>query len=286
MSADAVRAALALGHRISVEEMATLQADVSDSATADLLRTDVIAATGRDDLALELRRFLTTSDDITVACAAALHPDAPEEMIEQALGRQDVRVRLRNNPEALPPHVLTILAQHGSAIERGNAARATTDPELLDRLSYDDDNHVRIGVVVNRATPDETRRRLADDEESRVRAVVARAMVTPPDVVEALSFDPADTVRMSAATNSDLSAKRLGELAEDPSAMVRKAVAGAFMATNAQLQRLLEDEVEAVRETAQETLDRRSGVRAGASRAALRAAVRLLGAGRSRRRRQ
>lgn len=71
-------------------------------------------------------------------------------------------------------------------------------PEILERLSRDENVNVRVHVALNQKSPPDILRRLSDDKDELVRIAVAINPFTPVDIRDKLKNDESFTVRLYA----------------------------------------------------------------------------------------
>jgi hypothetical protein len=174
--------------------------------------------------------------------------DAPSELLEDKSTSKDVEVRLAvaSNP-ATPRHVLDVLSKDVHPYVREAAAesslrmvegnRATPalvqetssknriPMEVLEALSKDPQEDIRLKVAGNTSTPATLLEVLSKDSSVWVREAVASNVVTPVPVLEALGRDTELQVRMSVVRNSAIPAQLLDGLSKDSDAVVRMSVA-------------------------------------------------------------
>ena len=82
----------------------------------------------------------------------------------------------------------------------------------------------KLKLLKNNASP-EILKKLSEDEDANVRETVAMNPKTPVDILRKLALDEDDDVRWGAIQNSNMTAEALKKLSEDEDADVRETVA-------------------------------------------------------------
>ncbi|MER5433706.1 hypothetical protein [Streptomyces sp. NPDC002588] len=200
----------------------------------------------RADLGPDQLRALAVDPDPEVRLAVSLHPAWSEEERTAIDYEVPMDRTFGFHPELLyprDPEDVRRDALSGHPILRRHAAQEhSLPPDLLERLTVDDDLGVRVLVAQNH--PDASaelllrsfleytgreRARLphrpnfptdglapyADDEDPEVRALAARDPATPPETVGRLTRDPDPAVRAAFARHPGLPPARLTELLDD-----------------------------------------------------------------------
>ena len=133
-----------------------------------------------------------------------------------------VRVAMSENPTT-PPEVLTKLSEdEEERVRVGVAENPATLPEVLTKLS-EDKARVRVGVASNPATPPEVLAKLSDDEDPYVPIWVASNPSTPPEVLTKLSDDGDWDVRQNVAEHLSTPPDILFKLSGDEENDVKEA---------------------------------------------------------------
>ena len=124
------------------------------------------------------------------------------------------------------PQVLAKLSNdENESVREGVAKNTATPPEVLAKLSYDKSGTVKLEVASNTATPPELLAKLSNDENESVRWGVVRNTATPPEVLAKLSNDEDDAVREGVSKNTATPPELLVKLSDDKSRAVRVGVA-------------------------------------------------------------
>ena len=143
------------------------------------------------------------------------------------------------------PQVLAKLSNDENVyVRQGVASNTAMPPEALANLSNDEDEYVRWGVAINTATPPEVLANLSDDESVYIRKGVAGNKATPPELLANLSDD--DAVRQVVAKNTATPPEVLANLSDDDA--VRKFVVKNTATPPELLTKLSDDDDDAVRE--------------------------------------
>ena len=156
------------------------------------------------------------------------------------------------NTDSGNPEISKVLkdSTSDSWVERSNAASSKyATPEVLDKLSKDEDFSVRESVASNQNTPRETLDRLSQDKNDRVRGKVAKNPQTSIEVLKVLSKDEENDVRWQAASNPSMPPDILDELSKDQN-NVRWEVAANPATNQSTLRELAQDEIESVSQKA------------------------------------
>jgi len=124
------------------------------------------------------------------------------------------------------PQVLVKLSGDEDKYVRSEVARnPSMPPEALVKLSGDEDHFVRLEVARNPSTPPEALVKLSGDEDKYVRSEVARNPSMPPEALVKLSGDQIPDVRLEAARNPSMPPELLVKLSGDKDKNVRNGVA-------------------------------------------------------------
>jgi len=102
---------------------------------------------------------------------------------------------------------------------------ANPSPQILVKLSGDEDGYVRSMVARNPSTPPEVLVKLSNDDEDSVRSAVASHPSTPPEILSKLSNDENYIPRMYVAKNPSTPPEILSKLSDDVHPYVRKGLA-------------------------------------------------------------
>ena len=147
-----------------------------------------------------------------------------------------------------PPDILAKLSDNDDYMVRLSVAEnPSTPPEILAKLASDGDE-VRRSVAHNPSTPPEILSKLAEDEYRRVRLRVARNPNTPPEALSRLADDKDTVIRQNVANNPDTPPGALAKLADDnDDVMVRGYVAENPSTPPEALAKLADDEYRQVR---------------------------------------
>ncbi|MDO8654823.1 MAG: hypothetical protein Q7R48_00070 [bacterium] len=183
-----------------------------------------------------------------------------------------VRLGVAQHP-SISQELLTRLAEDESGVIRNCVASRSERPDVLSRLSQDDDPAVRAEIASNPATSEETLlsltgdacehtryrlvhrnpdlslallEKLAHDEAPLIRSMIAKRRETPSEILSELAKDEDRNVRAAAASNKNISPGVLAELAEDEDFFVRIYVAGNSRTPPGVLERLVQDDSAAV----------------------------------------
>lgn len=172
-------------------------------------------ATSRERLT-ELSRHRDKAVRTAVASNPACPPDLLQilvadkhHLVRFAVAQRDDSTGWRIALEAADPYVREILAQHPDLDDdtldalladperkvRESLATSTRRPDILERLSRDDNKDVRASTALNDALADETLKRLATDPIAQVRACVAQRLRLDHDDVSRLARDRSANVR-------------------------------------------------------------------------------------------
>lgn len=108
--------------------------------------------------------------------------------------------------------------------ERALLAKNSTNPEILEKLSNDENISVRVFVADNPNTPPDVLDNLSNDDAS-IKASVARNENTSTETLEKLSTDNKDYVRSAVADNPNTPPDVLDKLSEDKDLFVKGSVA-------------------------------------------------------------
>ena len=137
----------------------------------------------------------------------------------------------------------------GDEMDRWNTAHLTDDPELLERLSNDEEPSVRAAAVRNANVPVSVIVNLANDENKYVQEGVAKNERTPVDILVKLANHPDGVVRSEVASNKSTPSEIRKNLAYDEDWGVRARVA--WVTDDPELlNKLANDENESVRSLA------------------------------------
>jgi hypothetical protein len=106
-------------------------------------------------------------------------------------------------------------------VERAQIAQETTDPELLDHLTYDSELFVKVMELSNPSVTVEQIQRLSKDPDLWVRRAVAISPFTPSSILTALASDDCVHVRNAVTLNPSASQQiiEIVRLSEETSAL-------------------------------------------------------------------
>ncbi|EYB66508.1 hypothetical protein DEIPH_ctg103orf0035 [Deinococcus phoenicis] len=223
---------------------------VTEQGLGELLATRrrnvKLAVASRAEVPLPLLRELARDRSPQVRAQVSMHPWLPE--FERGLLRQDAdptvgRVALAADPAA-PPEVLLALPRHDARIRQGLSRNAATPAPVLDSLSDDALEDVRLAVVLNPASPEGALQRRLPEQPlrpgirrhplydhvkpnlHRLEYQEASNPATSPEALEALADSDAPRVRQQVALHPATSTGVLLRLAQDEWEEVRRALAG------------------------------------------------------------
>jgi len=144
-------------------------------------------------------------------------------------GKHPAKKQIEQIAKSKDPSIIDKYTQGMGEEERIDFVKLILDadpsPQILDKLSNDDNRSVRMSVAKNPSTPPEVLVRLSSDENTYVRMSVARNPSTPPEVLDKLSSDKSEAVRSYVAGNPSTPPELLIKLFHDVDSFVRQAVA-------------------------------------------------------------
>jgi hypothetical protein len=222
---------------------------LTDQGLTDLLATRrrnvKLAVASRAELPLPLLRDLARDRSPLVRAQVSLHPRLPglerdrlQDDADPAVGR----VALAADPAARP-EVLLALPRHDARIRQGLSRNAATPAPVLDRLSDDALEDVRLAVVLNPASPEGAIQRRLPEQPLRpgirqhplydrvkpslhkLELQEAGNPATPAAALDALVDSDAPKVRLRVALHPSAPAPALRRLAQDDHEEVRRGLA-------------------------------------------------------------
>lgn len=110
--------------------------------------------------------------------------------------------------------------------KKASASSSETSPEMLDILSGDDSEDVRLRVALNNRTSPETLEKLFNDGSENIMIGISLNANTPSNVLEKLAENPQMIVRTNVASNYSTPPKVLDNLSKDKNSTVKR---GAIM---------------------------------------------------------
>ncbi len=172
----------------------------------------------------------------------ASHDNCPSDLLSRAISSEDPllrrkaasnvhlsmsqRVLLLTDKEAsvraaalfhCVKNCASLVQDQASRVRRLQAGQISISPELLRKLSSDEDNWVRRRVARNPVTPQSILTTLASDSEIQVRRAVARNPAASKSLRSHLAADPAAWVRAGIAFRDDIDIATIRQLSLDDS---------------------------------------------------------------------
>jgi hypothetical protein len=123
----------------------------------------------------------------------------------------NIKSLVSSNPKASTKTLLNLIDSLNKD-DRESLAFYTLSPEVLDKLSDDEDESVRESVAGNESTQQETLEKLAKDENYDIRKAVSERPDLSAEVLHKLSDDEAYDIRETVAKNPNTSSSSLQEI--------------------------------------------------------------------------